>query len=300
MPLSGKQSAGLIPTHATPSIPNTHWEGAPEAGKLCARLLHHRLVTQSLPHGSSGLSCPRHHPCPSSPGAPHLTPQHWWKTGSKRKQQRNVTTAKNCLISCQSSSCTHQVTQAPTRCRLSTDQHIWLCRECSAQATRVLLHPQSTQAFPRTPLCKPGCYMENKPRAATTGKVQPGDQKGSREQGFFLSSGCSRSQLLWSSYPGHNSSAVFPAAPGNTSSRKQQCVPWNTRLQSSSEAGRQALQSRRQHMHGSCPASSLEAGTRNRVLNQLHCRQGDPVRQGLGRAAAGVYIRKALEAICHR
>lgn len=36
MPSSGKQSAGSIPTQATPSIPNTHWEGAPEAGKCKA------------------------------------------------------------------------------------------------------------------------------------------------------------------------------------------------------------------------------------------------------------------------
>lgn len=127
MTLSGKQSTVSIPTHATPSTPNTHWKGAPEAGKLCVRLLRHRLVT--LPHSSSGLSCPRHHTCPSNPGAPHSTSQHLLRTGSKRKQQRNAATAKNCLVSSQSSSCTHQITQVPARRSLSTDQHIWLCRE---------------------------------------------------------------------------------------------------------------------------------------------------------------------------
>lgn len=53
-------------------------------------------------------------------------------------------------------------------------------------------------------------------------------------------------------------------------------------------------------MHHSCPASSLPAGTRNPVLNRLCRGQGDPARQAPGRAAAGVYTRKALEAICHR
>lgn len=39
LPLSGKQSARSIPTHATPSILNTYREGAPEAGKCEALAL---------------------------------------------------------------------------------------------------------------------------------------------------------------------------------------------------------------------------------------------------------------------
>lgn len=274
MHLSGKQSAGSIPTHATPSIRNTHWEGAPEAGKSCVRLLRHRLVIQSLPHGSSGLSCLRLHTCPSSPGAP---PSHSTTLVKNWEQEEAAEKCYYCKKLSRflpelfmnppsnASACKKQPQHRPTH--LAVPEILSLGYLGAA-------HPQSTQAFPRAPLCKPGCHMENKPRSATTGRVQPGDQKGSREQGFSLRSGCSRSQLLWSSYPGHNSSAVFPAAPGNTSSRKQQCVPWSTRLWSSSEAGWQALQSQRQHMHHSCPASSLTAGTRNHVLNRLCRRRG--------------------------
>lgn len=304
MPLSGKQSAGSIPTHATPSIPNTNWEGAPEAGKLCVRLLRHRLVIQSLPHGSSALSCPKLHTCPSSPGAP---PSHS-PTLVKNWEQQEV--AEKCYY-CKklshflpelfinppshASACHMQPQHRPTH--LAMPGMLSLGHPGAASPTE---HP----GIPQSTALQTGCYMENKPRAETTGRVQPGAQKGSREQRFFLRSGCSRSQLLWSSYPGHNSSAVFPAAPGNTSSRKQQCVPWSTRLWSSSKAGWlagwQALQSQRQHMHHSCPASSLTAGTCNHVLNRPCRRLGDPARQGPGRAAAGVYTRKALEAICHR
>lgn len=109
-------------------------------------------------------------------------------------------------------------------------------------------------AQPRPPRC---CFTPRAPRHSpergsanlaatrkTSQELQPlGSSLAIRRvavasQGFFLRYGCSRSQLLWSSYLGHNSSALFPAAPGKTRSRKQQCVPWNTRLWHSRMAGR--------------------------------------------------------------
>lgn len=128
-----------------------------------------------------------------------------------------------------------------------TESHECLADTASAQpstsgcAGSAQPSPPGCCLTPRAPRHSPEhCSANLAATQITSQELQP--LGGSRlemrkEQGFFLRSGCSRSQLFWSSYPGHNSGAAFPAAPGNASSRKQQRAPWNTRLWSSSQAG---------------------------------------------------------------
>ena len=208
----------------------------------------HSLATQSLPQG-----------CPGHP--PHPIPWRWWaaETGAKRRQQGNITTTNRSLP--QGSAGTRRVTAAPAGCGSSTGLNMWLCRESSAQAAGVLRHPQSPPTFPApAPLsANLAATAKTKPRAAVTGRLQPCNQKGSRERGTSFNSG----RLL---HPdaGH-SGAVTQAAitlPYFLQHRQQKAGLVRATPASRaavSPARRQALRSRRQHVHHSCPASSLAA-----------------------------------------
>ena len=145
------------------------------------------------------------------------------------------------------SSGARRVTRAPAGSSPGTDLNIWLYRESSAQAARVLVHPQSPHAFP--PLHPQHRSLQTwLLRAKTSQELQSlgGSSLATRREAGSKGlcstlDACSRSQLLGSSYPGHHNAALFPAAPGNTGIRKQgRSVPRNTSLQSSGEPGSQA------------------------------------------------------------
>lgn len=197
LPSAGKQSAGPIPTsalkrsccfcparcsppkkslcflqppRAVGNTPSARREGAQEAGKRSVMLLPHSLATQSLPQGSSGVSCPRHHPRPQQSVLPVPSPGAGGgagpvPSGSSREispPQTGSFPARRLFRRPPGHASARQMRpwHRPKRIRLR--------KESSAQAARVLLHPQSPQGIPPAQHRSPQTAL---PRAKTSQEV---------------------------------------------------------------------------------------------------------------------------------